>query len=150
MSIISAKLNQNEIDYLEKIAIENHLFKGESKEPSVGKAMKELIKWCQMSQVKIGEKQNNGLSEIQKMLEQIHTTIPHLMYLQRMQILFQSDAISDEKIASCKQQSIDFINANCGAFQDIQYDTISIVENENGIGKLPIDKNKSKWKTTKV
>ena len=89
MSIISAKLNQNEIDYLEKIAIENHLFKGESKEPSVGKAMKELIKWCQMSQVKIGEKQNNGLSEIQKMLEQIHTTIPHLMYLQRMQILFQ-------------------------------------------------------------
>lgn len=150
MSIISAKLNRNEIDYLEKIAIENHVFKGESKEPSIGKAMKELIKWCQMMNIKIGEKQNNGLSEIQKMLEQIHTTIPHLMYLQRMQILFQSDAISDEKIASCKQQSIDFINANCGAFQDIQYDTISIVENENGIGKLPIDKNKSKWKTTKV
>ena len=150
MSIISAKLNQNEIDYLEKIAIENHLFKGESKEPSVGKAMKELIKWCQMMNINIGEKQNNGLSEIQKMLEQIHTTIPHLMYLQRMQILFQSDAISDEKIASCKQQSIDFINSNCGAFQDIEYLTISTVENENGIGKLPIDKNKSKWKTTKV
>ena len=150
MSIISAKLNQNEIDYLEKIAIENHLFKGESKEPSVGKAMKELIKWCQMSHIKIGEKQNNGQAEIQKMLEQIHTTIPHLMYLQRMQILFQSDTISDEKIASCKQQSIDFINANCGAFQDIQYQNISTVENENGMGKLPIDKNKSKWKTTKI
>ncbi len=150
MSIISAKLNQNEIDYLEKIAIENHLFKGESKEPSVGKAMKELIKWCQMMNIKIGEKQNNVLSEIQKMLEQIHTTIPHLMYLQRMQILFQSDAISDEKIASCKQQSIDFINASCGAFQDIQYQNISTVENENGMSKLPIDKNKSKWKTTKV
>ena len=150
MSIISAKLNQNEIDYLEKIAIENHLFKGESKEPSVGKAMKELIKWCQMMNIKIGEKQNNGLSEIQKMLEQIHTTIPHLMYLQRMQILFQSDEISDEKIASCKQQSIDFINATCGAFQDIQYQTIAIIENENGVGKLPIDKNKSKWKSTKI
>ena len=57
MSIISAKLNHNEIEYLEKIAIENHLYKGGLKEPSVGKAMKELIKWCQMNQVKIGEKQ---------------------------------------------------------------------------------------------
>lgn len=150
MSIISAKLNHNEIEYLEKIAIENHLYKGESKELSVGKAMKELIKWCQMNQVKIGEKQNIDSSEVQRMLEQIHTTIPHLLYLQRMQILFQSDSISDEKIAHCKQQSIDFINANCGAFQEIQYQTISTVENESGMGKLPIDKNKSKWKTTKI
>jgi len=150
VSIISAKLNHNEIEYLEKIAIENHLYKGEAKEPSVGKAMKELIKWCQMNQVKIGEKQNIDSSEVQRMLEQIHTTIPHLLYLQRMQILFQSDSISDEKIANCKQQSIDFINANCGAFQEIQYQTISTVENENGMGKLPIDKNKSKWKTTKI
>ena len=150
MSIISAKLNHNEIEYLEKIAIENHLYKGGLKEPSVGKAMKELIKWCQMNQVKIGEKQNIDSIEVQRMLEQIHTTIPHLLYLQRKQILFQSDAISDEKIANCKQQSIDFINANCGAFQEIQYQTISTVENENGMGKLPIDKNKSKWKTTKI
>lgn len=150
MSIISAKLNHNEIEYLEKIAIENHLYKGDSKELSVGKAMKELIKWCQMNQVKIGEKQNINSSEVQRMLEQIHTTIPHLLYLQRMQILFQSDSISDEKIAHCKQQSIDFINANCGAFQEIQYQTISTVENENGMDKLPIDKNKSKWKTTKI
>ncbi len=44
MSIISAKLNHNEIEYLEKIAIENHLYKGDSKELSVGKAMKELIR----------------------------------------------------------------------------------------------------------
>ncbi|HHY0177179.1 TPA: hypothetical protein ACVUIO_002803 [Legionella pneumophila] len=150
MSIISAKLNHNEIEYLEKIAIENHLYKGDSKKLSVGKAMKELIKWCQMNQVKIGGKQNIDSSEVQRMLEQIHTIIPHLLYLQRMQILFQSDSISDEKIASCKQQSIDFINAHCGAFQDIQYQTISTVENETGMGKLPIDKNKSKWKITKI
>lgn len=150
MSIISAKLNQNEINYLEQIAADNHLYKGESKELSVGKAMKELIKWCQMSDVKIGKKQSDGSTEMQQMLEQIHATIPHLMYLQRMQILFQSDEISDEKIASCKQQSIDFINATCGAFQDIQYQTIATIENENGIGKLPIDKNKSKWKSTKI
>ena len=84
------------------------------------------------------------------MLEQIHATIPHLMYLQRMQILFQSDSISDEKIANCKQQSIDFINATCGAFQDIKYQTIAPVDNESGVGKLPIDKNKSKWKSTKI
>ena len=60
MSIISAKLNQNEINYLEQIAADNHLYKGESKELSVGKAMKELIKWCQMNDVKIGKKQSDG------------------------------------------------------------------------------------------
>ena len=150
MSIISAKLNQNEIEYLEKIATDNHLYKGESKEPSVGKAMKELIKWCQMSDMQIGSKQNNYTNKIQQMIEQMHATLPHMLYLQRMQLLFHSDAISDEKIAHCKQQSIDFINANCGAFQDIEYQIISTVENENGLNKLPIDKNKSKWKTTKV
>ena len=150
MTTLSAKFTKADVDYLTDIARDNHLFKGYSEEPSAGKAMKELIKWCQMYQVKIGEKQNIDSSEVQRMLEQIHTTIPHLLYLQRMQILFQSDSISDEKIANCKQQSIDFINANCGAFQEIQYQTISTVENESGMGKLPIDKNKSKWKTTKI
>ena len=100
--------------------------------------------------MQIGVKQNSDTNKIQQMIEQMHAMIPHMLYLQRMQILFHSDAISDEKIAHCKQQSIDFITANCGAFQNIDYQTIVAVENENGINKLPIDKNSSKWKNNKI
>lgn len=150
MSTISAKFTQKEIEYLEKVANENHLYRGASDEPSIGKAMKELIKWCHMNDVNISGNMNSKSNDSTIMLEQIHAIIPNLMYLMRMQLLFAGESLSDEQVAQCKKQAIDFINANCGAFQEIQYNQISPTDDDQGLPKLPIDQRISKWKTKKI
>lgn len=150
MTSVSAKFTQKEIAYLEKIAIDNDLYRGDSEVPSVGKAMKELIKWCHMNDLKIGSNSASKSDHSDKMLEQIHAIIPNLMYLIRMQLLFNSDTISDEKVAYCKKSAIDFINANCGDFQQIQYKSISPTQDDQGLNKLPININQSNWQIKKI
>lgn len=150
MTTISAKFTQKEIEYLTRLAQDNHLYRGNSKEPSIGKAMKELVKWCCMSDIHIGATTDYQPSGSNKMLEQIHAIMPNLMYLLRMQLLFTGETLSDEKVALCRRQAIDFINANCGAFQEIQYNQISPTDDDQGLPKLPIDQRISKWKSKKI
>lgn len=150
MPVISAQITKKEIDYLEEIARENYLYKGDSEEPSIGKAMKKLIEWCQMSDVKIGEKKHTKVDESQKMLEQIHSILPQIMYQLRMQLLFNSENASEVQLANYKQSAINFLNASCGEFQDVQYKMIKPVEDDNGLNKLPIDRVVSKWTAKKI
>ena len=150
MPVISAQITKKEIDYLEGVARENHLYKGDSSEPSVGKAMRKLIEWCQMTDVKIGKNTEAKLDESHRILEQIHSTIPLIMYHMRMHLLLNSETISEEKLAKCKQSAINFINSSCGEFQDIKYKAITPVEDENGLNKLPIDRTVSKWSASKI
>lgn len=150
MPIISAQLNKKEIDYLGNIAQENHLFKGDSNEPSIGKAMKKLVEWCQISNVKIGGNNQVELDDSKKMLEQIHSTLPQMMYHLRMQLLFNSETVSDELVAKCKQSSINYLNSTCGEFQDVKYQTITPVDDDNGLNKLPADKFTTKWVAKKI
>lgn len=150
MTTISAKFTKTEIDFLEEIARDNNLYKGDSDEPSIGKAMKELIKWCRMSGIKIGKNGGSESNDSQRMLEQIHSILPQMMYQLRMQLLFNSETVSEELIAKCKQSTISFLNSSCGAFQDIQYKMITPVEDDNGIRKLPVDSSLSKWTIKKI
>ena len=150
MTTISAKFSEKELDFLSKIALENTLYKGDSKEPSLGKAMKELIKWCLINQVNIN-RNNSGLDvEYKKMLEQIHVTIPHLMYLARLQTLLGSETISDEKVQQSKQQTITYLNKVCGDFQSINYNEINVATNDLGLKQNPIDKDQSAWAMTTI
>jgi len=150
MTTISAKLTKTEIDYLTEIARDNHLYKGDSNELSVGKAMKELVKWCRMSGLKIGRNREQKLDESQQLLEQIHATLPQIMYHLRMQLLLNSDTLSDELLATCKSSSINFLNSSFGQFQEVKYQTIKPLEDDNGLSKLPIDREVSKWKAKKI
>ena len=150
MTTISAKFSKAEMDYLTKIARDNSLFKGDSDEPSIGKAMKELVKWCRMSGAKIGKNKGENSDGSQQMLEQIHATLPQIMYHLRMHLLLNSDGVSEELVATCKQSSISFLNSSFGEFQKINYQTISPTEDDNGLNKLPIDKDSSKWKAKKI
>lgn len=146
MTTISAKFSEKELDYLSQIASENTLYKGSSKEPSLGKAMKELIKWCQVNKININQN-NSGLdSEYKKMIEQIHVAIPNLMYLARLQTLLGSEAFSDEHVLRCKQQTVDYLDSVCGDFQSVNYNEVHVSTNDLGLNQLPIKKGKSKWK----
>lgn len=80
------------------------------------------------------------------MLEQIHVAIPHLIYLSRLQILLGSDIIPDEKVADCRQQTIDYLNTVCGDFQSIRYNEVRFSINDIGLKQTPVDKEASTWK----
>ena len=150
MTTISAKFSPMETAYLEKIARENHLFRGETTEPSTGKAMKELVKWCRLSGIKIGARKDNDTDESLKMLEQIHATIPQMMYHLRLQILLNSDNITDELAVRSKESAVGFLNASCGQFQEVSYKTISPSADDNGLNRLPTERGVSGWVSRKV
>lgn len=137
MTIVSAKFTENELEYLSKIASDNALYKGDNKELSLGKALKELIKWCQDNKVDINNSNNEFDLNCKKMLEHIHVSIPNLLYLLRLQILFASDGITDEKILHCKRQSIEYLNKICSDFQEIIYKEIKPSYNEFGLQQMP-------------
>lgn len=72
------------------------------------------------------------------------------MYQLRMQLLFNSENASETQLANYKQSAINFLNASCGEFQDVQYKMIKPVEDDNGLNKLPIDRAISKWAAKKI
>lgn len=147
MTTISTRLTQKEMDYLTKVAIENKIFKGTSKDVSHGKAMKEIIKWCQHHDVDINKRQQSVDDNIKKMIEQIHISIPNLMYLSRLQLLLNSQSIPDEEQSICVKKTMDYLNSACGDFQNINYNEIRFSMNDLGIKQIPIDKEKSLWKS---
>lgn len=146
MTTVAVRLSSKEMEYLGEIAHTNKIHKGETSELSIGKALKELIKWCRLNQIDINEKKENLSDELHKMIEQIHIAVPNLMYLARLQTLLSSDGISDEKIIRSRQQTVDYLNNVCGDFQNVQYNQVRFSINDIGLKSTPIDKEKSLWK----
>lgn len=146
MTTLSTRLSETELEYLSTIASDNKLFIGTSKKTSLGKAMKELVKWCHVNNIDISKSPQSLNDETKKMIEQIHVSIPNLMYLARMQTLLASDTIPDEKISRCRQQTVDYINNTCGDFQNVNYSEVRFSMNDIGLKQTPIDKDKTLWK----
>jgi len=147
MTTISTRLSQEELDYLTKVAVENNLLKSSSKAISIGKSMKEIIKWCHKNNIDIKNNTNSINDNTKKMIEQIHTSIPNLMYLARLDLLLKVPSIPDEEIARCVSKTIDYLNDSCGDFQNMSYNEIRFSINELGIKQTPVDKEKSLWKS---
>lgn len=147
MTTISTRLTQKELDYLTKIAFENSLYKGSSKDFSVGKAMREIIKWCLQNNVDIKHNTDSINDNTKKMIEQIHASIPNLMYLARLDVLLKVDSIPSEEVVKCVNKTIEYMNNTCGDFQNVSYNEIRFSINELGIKQTPIDKEKSLWKS---
>lgn len=145
MTSIAARLSQKELDYLTEIASTQKLYKGDSEELSLGKALKEVIKWCQSNQIDISKTHQSMDNDIKKMIEHIHVSIPHLMYLSRLQTLINSDNIPDEKVKICRQQTIDYLNKVCGDFQHTSYNEVRFSMNDIGLKTTPSDKDKTQW-----
>lgn len=147
MTSVATRLNAKEIEYLSKIASDNRIYRGDSDELSLGKALHELVRWCHLNQVDINQKKDNGLSdELSKMIEHIHIAIPNLMYLSRLQAVLTSDGISEEKIMHAKRQTTDYLNKTCGDFQNTTYTQVRFSVNDMGLKLTPSDKENSLWK----
>lgn len=145
MTSVAIRLNENELDYLKKIAQENKIYK-KGNDISIGKTIKELIRWCELNKISFSQNPNNLMTDnLVKMIEQIHVSIPHLLYLLRFQTLSSFEDSSDEKIKKYRYQSVDYANKTCGDFQNINYNAIRFSMNDIGFKTIPSDKEKTQW-----
>ncbi|RUQ96665.1 hypothetical protein [Legionella septentrionalis] len=148
MTSLSVRLSEEEIAYLEAISKNKKLFRYSSRR-SPGRALKALIKWCAENKIDISENFEKPANSSKKLLEQLHVTMPHILYLLRMHILMDSGKISNEEITSAKRQAIDYINTVCGEFQLHKYTEIEAIPNSIGMKQLPIETANSGWQDSK-
>ncbi len=146
MTNLSTRLSPSEIDYLSNVASKNKIYKGGADELSLGKAMREIIRWCHLNNIDINKKNASINDEVVKMIEHIHVAIPNLMYLARMQAILASDGITEEKIMYGRRQTMDYLNNTCGDFQNTNYTQIRFLINNIGLKLTPSDKDNTSWK----
>lgn len=150
MTTVATRFSPKELEYLSKIASSHHLYKSNETELSLGKALRELVRWCLLNDIDINKKTKSIDDDLVKMIEHIHIALPHLMYLSRLQTLMVSDGISDEKILGGKRQSIDYLNKVCGDFQNVQYTQVHFSMNDFHLKTTPSDKDKTVWKSPSI
>ena len=68
MQTVALKIANHEAKYLENIAQEMNLLKNEGQEFSLGKALKELLRWCTYNKIDISKKQNGLDDDLRKMM----------------------------------------------------------------------------------
>lgn len=146
MTTLSTRFSEKELEYLSGIAMKSKLYKSDSKDLSLGKALKYLVKWCQVNDVDITKVAKSMDDDIKKMIEHIHVAIPNLMYLARLQTLLGSDTIPDDKVVHCRKQTVDYLNTVCGDFQNVIYREVRFTMNDIGLKQVPEDKEKTVWK----
>ncbi|HHF7349642.1 TPA: hypothetical protein ACPSKE_002852 [Legionella feeleii] len=148
MTSVSVRLSEEDLSYLESLANNKILFP-RNKKNSSGKTLKALIQWCRENDFEPTNTPLNLPDDSKKMLEQIHVTLPHLLYLTRLHILMDSRNISDEVVANSKQQAVDYLNKVCGDLQNMLYTEIQWSTNDVGLKQIPIEADLSQWKTNK-
>ena len=146
MTVVSTRLSSKELDYLAQIASDNEMYKGKSKDVSLGKALYELVRWCYLNKVDINQNNSAMNDDVKKMIEQIHIAIPNLMYLSRLQTVLASKDIPDETLKNSRHQTVDYLNKTCGDFQNVQYNQVRFSMNDIGLKSTPTDKDKTLWK----
>lgn len=144
MTTVAVRLSEGELDYLTAITKK---VGNSGKKSSPGKTLKALLKWCADNQIDITSSYEKPKNSSRKLLEQVHVSIPHILYLSRLHVLMDSDKIPDEVVARSKQQAIDYLNAVCGEFQHMEYTEIKGSTNDIGLKQLPIETKQSNWES---
>lgn len=148
MTTLSVRLSDDELAYLEVIS-RNKKINKPNKKSSPGRALKQLVQWCIDNQIDITSTYEKSGNSPKKLLEQLHVSLPHILYLLRLHLLLDSGKISDDVVTKAKQQAIDYINSVCGDFQNMEYSEVNATINEIGLKQLPVEKNRTSWKNNK-
>ncbi|KTC69788.1 hypothetical protein Lbir_1928 [Legionella birminghamensis] len=144
--VISLRISEHEKDYLQNIAKNFDLQKRGSDALSYSKAIKILLDFCLHNDIYPMKRTENPLQEMRKMLEQIHASIPHLMYHNHLQSLLLSSKFNDDSLNQIKQKTVDYLNGNFSGFQNISYKEVRFKMNGIGLKTVPIEQGESLWK----
>lgn len=144
--VISLRISEHEKEFLQNIAKNFDLQKRGSEDISYSKAIKILLDFCLHNDIYPTRKTENPLQEMRKMIEQIHASIPHLMYHNNYQSLVLSSQVNDETLNQIKQKTVEYLNASFSGFQSITYKEVKFKINGIGLKTIPIDQGESLWK----
>ena len=147
---INLKLSDEQVSFLRKTAMTNKLIKHKN-EPSLSKALKLILENHMKNNNDQTLENNQKLSRIEHMLEQMHVTMPHILYHARYSSSYCNYALRLNKISEperCDFSSrvIDNVYKICGDFQTYQYQTIYVSSDNKNMQTMPIEKDKNKWK----
>ncbi|KTD47497.1 hypothetical protein Lqui_2423 [Legionella quinlivanii] len=144
--VISLRISEHEKDYLQNIAKNFDLQKRGSDALSYSKAIKILLDFCLHNDIFPMKRTENPLQEMRRMLEQIHASIPHLMYHNHFQSLLLSSKFNDDSLNQIKQNTVDYLNGNFSGFQNISYKEVRFKMNGIGLKTVPLEQGESLWK----
>jgi len=146
MDIVSLRLSEHEKYYLTSIAEKYNLKKQGSDELSHTKALKHILSFCLHNDINFSKKEDESMSEMRKMLEQIHASIPHLMYHQKFQSAVLSNKYSDDELKSIQDGSLQYINDSFAGFQNNKYRFVKSKLNKYGLKTVPLEEGNTLWK----
>lgn len=146
LEAISIKVGEKEREFLYEIAEHFKLYKRSSRDLSYTKAIQFLIGYCLQNDINPTKKNDKDMVEVRQMIEQIHASIPHILYQNALQSTVLINQIEDDnKINAIKQNSIDYINNNIAGFQSNHYKYVKAKLNKIGIKTVPLEEGETLW-----
>ena len=147
---INLKLSDEQVSFLKKTAITNELVKNKD-EPSLSKALKFILENHMQNNNDQMAENNQKLSRIEHMLEQVHVTIPHILYHSRYSSSYCNYSLRLNKVSEPErcvfgERIVENVYQICGDFQTYQYQTIYLSLDNKNMNIMPIEKDKNKWK----
>lgn len=149
LEAVSIKVGEREKSFLLEIAAHFKLFKRSSNDLSCAKSLQYLIEYCLQNNISPIKKDDSNITDIRRMIEQIHASIPHLMYQNSLQSTILVSDIDDDKFSAAKQKSIDYISNNIGGFQNTNYKYVRYNINKIGIKTVPNEQGYNLWNARK-
>ena len=138
----SIYLSDEQQNALMEIAKEKQIMKKGKMEYSLTETLKYVLDEFVRNR-KIFEKGNNKTDEL---IEQIHATLPHIMFQATLACQASAAPLERDKKTSLRNISMDITVETCGQFQEVNYEEITTSLDSRNIKSLPIDKDKNQWK----
>lgn len=143
--VISLRIGEHEKEFLEDIAKNFHLHQNPESPPPYAKALQLLLSHCILHQISPLNHKATEMDELRKMIEQIHTAIPHLLYQNNLQSMILSSKYKDEELEPLKQKNIAYLNDHFSGFQNVSYRKVAFKINGIGLKTLPLEEGVSLW-----
>ena len=135
----SIYLSDEQQNALMEIAKEKQIIKKRKMEYSLTETLKYVLDEFVRNR-KIFEKGNNKTDEL---IEQIHATLPHIMFQATLACQASAAPLEGDKKMSLRNTSMDITVETCGQFQEVSYEEITTALDSRNIKSLPIDKDKN-------
>lgn len=145
LEAVSIKIGDREKGFLSEIARHFKLYKRSSTDLSLTKSLQFLIEFCLQNNINPTKKEDKNIEEMRKMIEQIHASIPHVLYQNSLQSTLLCSTCNDETGEVAKKKSIDYINNTIAGFQNNQYKYVKAKLNKFGAKTVPMEEGDSLW-----
>jgi len=147
----SIYLSDKILEKLSSIAAEKSLYNKDGK-PDYLQAVRYVLDAFELpKEDNKNDSLHEKLSNLEYMIEQIHVTMPHILYHARYSSLYcnyelRKSKISHPELLEFSGRSIKNVYQICGDFQTYQYQTIYTSSDNKNMNTMPIEKDKNKWK----